>query len=66
MHSLSHISTHCSFYLTQLVDLVVSCGAEALKIFIENASRNAVYTSRVVVVDFIEALVMWSGERVLK
>ena len=41
---------------TQLVDLVVSCGARELQVFVECASRNAVYTSREAVVDFIEAL----------
>lgn len=51
---------------TLLVDLVVSCGVEDLQIFIENASRNAVYTSCAEVVDFIETLGTWSGECVLK
>ena len=41
---------------TQIVDLVVSRGARELPVFVENASRNAVYTSREAVVDFIEAL----------
>ena len=31
---------------TQLVDLVVSCGVRELQVFVENASRNAVYTSK--------------------
>ena len=43
-------------YFSQLVDLVVSWGARELQVFVENASRNAVYTSRGAVVDFIEAL----------
>ena len=41
---------------TQLLDLAMSCGARELQIFIENASRNAVYTSRGTMVDFIEGL----------
>ena len=38
-HHISH-----STYFTQLVDLVVSCGARELEVLIENASKNAVYT----------------------
>ena len=37
-----HIAHSTNF--TQLVDLVVSCGTRELQVFIENASRNAVYT----------------------
>lgn len=48
------------------MDLVISCGAQDLQIFIENASKNAVYTSYGAVVEFIEALGTWSEERVLK
>ena len=40
--------------------------SQALKVFVENASRNAVYTSRGAVVDFIEALGMWVEESILK
>ena len=48
------------------VDLVVSCGARELQVFVENASRKAVYTSRGAVVDFIEALETWVEESILK
>ena len=51
---------------TQLVDLVVSCGTRELQVFVENASRNVVYTSRGAVVDFIEALGTWVEESILK
>ena len=44
-HHIAH-----STNLTQLVDLVVSCGARELYVFVENASRNAVYTSQGAVV----------------
>lgn len=50
----------------KLVDLVVSCGGEALTHFMENAARNAVYTSHVAVVDFVEALGTWVEESTLK
>ena len=49
-----HIAHH-----TQLVDLAVSFVARVLQVFVENASRNTVYTSRGAVVDFIEALEHW-------
>ena len=53
-----HIAHSTNF--TQLIDLVVSCGARELQVFIENASRNVIYISRGAVVDFIEALRTWS------
>ena len=37
-----HIAHSTNF--TQLVDLVMSCRARKLQVFVENASRNAVYT----------------------
>lgn len=59
-----HIAHSTNF--TKLVDLDVSCGARELEAFLESASRNAVYTSRGAVVDFIEALGTWVEESVLK
>ena len=59
-----HIAHSTNF--SQLVDLVVSCGARELQVFVENASRNAVYTSRGAVVDFIQALGTWVEESTLK
>ena len=59
-----HIAHSTNF--TQLVDLIVSHGAQDLQNFVENAAKNAVYTSRAAVVDFTEALCTWSEERVLK
>ena len=49
-----HIAHSTNF--TQLADLVVSCGARELQGSVENASRNAVYTSQGAVVDFKETL----------
>ena len=60
-----HYIPHSSNFI-QLVDLVVSCGARELQVFFENASRNAVYTSRGAVVDFIKALLTWVRESILK
>ena len=40
----------------QLVDLVVSCGGEHLKNFMERAGKNTTYTSKVAVTEFVEAL----------
>lgn len=49
----------------KLVDLIVACGGEDLKYFLENAGRNAMYTSHIAVVEFIEALGMWVEESLL-
>ena len=62
--TLHHIAHSTNF--TQVVDLVVSCGTRELQVFIENASKNAVYTSRGAVVDFIETLGTWVKESILK
>lgn len=69
--------SRCTHFLTQqhiahstnfekLVNLVVSCGGQNLNIFLESAARNAVYTSRVAVVEFTEALGTWVEESTLK
>ena len=59
-----HIAHSTNF--TDLVDLVVSCGARELQTFIETASKNAVFTSRGAVVEFIQALGTWTEESLLK
>lgn len=46
----------------KLVDLVVACGGEDL---MENAGRNAMYTSHIAVVEFVEALGTWVEESLL-
>ena len=43
----------------KLVDVVVRCGSQQLKQYLETAPRNATYTSRVAVVEFIELLGTW-------
>jgi len=50
----------------KLVEQVVSCGGEDLKRFLDSTGRNAVYTSHIAVVDFIEALGIWVEEFLLK
>ena len=52
-----HIAHSNNF--TQSIDLVVSCGARELQVFVENAPSNAVYTSQGAVVDFIEVPGTW-------
>ena len=50
----------------KLVNLVVACGGEDLKTFLEFAGKNAMYTSRIAVTEFIEALGTWVEESLLK
>ena len=50
----------------KLVDVVVRCGSQQLKQYLETAPRNAMYTSRVAVVKFIESLGTWVEESILK
>ena len=50
----------------KLVDVVVRCGSQQLKQYLETAPRNAMYTSRVAVVEFIESLGTWVEESILK
>ena len=40
----------------ELVDLIVSCGAEDLKKFLERAEKNTTYTSKIAVVEFVGAV----------
>ena len=54
-------TTHC-----KLVDLVVACGGEDFKYFLENTGRNAMYTSHIAVVEFVEALGTWVQESLVK
>ena len=64
MHFLTEQHIAHSIHFEKLVNLVVSCGGQDLKIFLESAVQNAVYTSRVAGVEFIEALgtCMWVEE----
>ena len=48
------------------MDLVVSCGAEDLRRFLERAGKNASYTSKIAVVEFVEAVGLLAEESLLK
>ena len=50
----------------KLADLIISCGAEDWKRFIERARKNATYTSKIAVVKFVKAVGLWAEECLLK
>ena len=50
----------------KLVELVVLCGGADLKSFLDRTGGNAVYTSHIAVVEFMEALGTWFEEFLLK
>ena len=50
----------------KLVELVVLCGGADLKSFLDRTGGNAVYTSHIAVVEFMEALEKWVEEFLLK
>ena len=58
-----HIAHSTNF--EKLVSLVVAYGGEDLKTFLEYAGKNAMYTSRIAVTEFIEALGTWAEEESL-
>ena len=60
-HHIPHTTT-----FSDLVDLVVDCGGEELRLFVERAGRNATYTSKDAVVEFVEAIGQWIEESLLK
>ena len=45
---------------------MVSCGGENLKYFLEKAGKNATYTSKDAITDFIEAIGLWVEKCLLK
>ena len=61
-----HIAHTTNF--SDLVGLVMSCGGEDLRYFIEKAGENATYTSKDAVVDFVETIQigLWVEESLLK
>ena len=65
-HFLAHQHIPHTTNFDKLFELVVSCGGEDLKNFLDRTGRNAVYTSHVAVVEFIEALGIWVEESLLK
>ena len=63
-HFLAHQHIAYSTNFEELVGLVVACGGEDLKTFLESAGKNAMYTSRIAVTEFSEALAWYMGRRV--
>ena len=68
---------HCTHFLAcqhiahttefdRLVDLVLSCGGETLKTFLETTGKKIKYTSKITVFEFLEALGTWVEETLLK
>ena len=68
---------HCTHFLARnhiahttnfdkLVYLVVACGGESLKTFLETAGKKAQYTSKVAVVEFLDAIGTWVEETLLE
>ncbi len=53
-------------HFEKLIDLVVQCGGQNLSNFLDKTGRNAVYTSHVAVVEFIEAIETWVQEALLE
>ena len=65
-HFLAHQHILHTTNFDKLVELVVSCGGEEPKYFLDRTGINAVYTSHVAVVEFIKALGIWVEESLLK
>jgi len=63
----SNYLLHCTHFLahqhishtSDLVNLVVSCGGENLKYYLEKAGKNIAYTSKDAVIDFVETIGQW-------
>ena len=66
MYSLSSSSAHCTHTFDKLVELIVSCGGQTLQTFLDRAGGNAMYTSKMAVVEFVNALGTWVEESLLK
>ena len=49
-----------------LVDLIMSCGIEELRKFLERTRKNASYTSKIVAAKFMEIVGLWTEESLLK
>ena len=65
-HFLAHQHIAHTTYFDKLVELVVSCGGETLQTFLDRAGGNPTYTSKMVVVEFVNALRAWVAESLLK
>ena len=56
-HFLAHQHIAHSTNFEKLVSLVVACGGEDLKTFLESAGKNAMYTSRIASLSLLRLLV---------
>ena len=65
-HVLAHQHIAHTTNFDKLVELVVSCGGETLQTFVVRAGGNTTYTSKIVVVEFVNALGTWVEESLLK
>ena len=65
-HFIAHQYIAHSTHFEKLVSLIMACGGEDLKTFLESAGKNAMYTSQIAVTEFIEALGTWAEESLLK
>ena len=66
MYSISSSSAHCTTTnFDKLVELM-SCGGVALQTFLDRAGGNATYTSKMGIVEFVNALGTWVEESLLK
>ena len=61
-HFLAHQHIAHTTNFDKLVELVVSCGGETLQTFLDRAGGNAMYTSKMAVVEFVNALGTWVEE----
>ena len=59
-----HIAHTTNFH--KLVDLVVSCGGETLQTFLYRDGVYSMYTSKMAVVEFVNALGTWVEESLLE
>ena len=64
-HFLAHQHIAHTTNFDKLVELVVSCGGETLPTFHDIAGRNATYTSKMAIVEFVNALGTWVEESLL-
>ena len=65
-HFLAHQHIAHTTNLDKLVELVVSCGGETFQTFLDRAGGNATYTSKMAVVEFVNAFGTWVEESLLK
>ena len=65
-HFLAHQHIAHTTNFGKLVELVVSCDRETLQTFLDRAGGNAMYTSKMAAVEFVNALGTWVEESLLK